>query len=163
MGRGRTPPSHGSTLRRAGREDAVAIADLIRSSKGAAMPWLAVPHTLHEDRHWVATVLLPEHDVWLATAADRVAGVLALTPGRVEQLYVATGSQGSGIGRLLLDHAKRLHPEGLDLWVFQRNARARRFYEAAGFVLVERTDGMTTEEREPDARYAWTPPRTPHP
>jgi hypothetical protein len=41
--------------------------------------------------------------------------------------------------------------------VFQRNARARRFYERAGFVLAELTDGAGTEEREPDARYVWTP------
>jgi len=153
-------------LRQARPEDAVTIADLIRSSKGTAMPWLAVPHTAEEDRNWVATVLLPEHDVWLATADDgagngsggeRIAGILALTPGHLEQLYVATDQQGAGIGRLLVDHAKRLHPGGLELWVFQRNARARRFYESAGFVLAELTDGAATEEREPDARYVWAP------
>jgi putative acetyltransferase len=165
-------------LRRARPEDAVAIADLMRSSKSIAMPWLAVPHTAEEDRNWVASVLLPEQDVWLAIPADGhgengipadgnaetnedpgngIAGVLALTPGHLEQLYIATDRQGAGIGRLLVDHAKRLHPGGLELWVFQRNARARRFYEAAGFVLAELTDGATTDEREPDARYVWRP------
>jgi GNAT superfamily N-acetyltransferase len=154
------------TLRSARPEDADAIADLMRSSKAAAMPWLAVPHTAEEDRNWVATVLLPEQDVWLATVddgagngspAERIAGVLALTPGHLEQLYVATDRQGAGVGRLLVDHGKRLHPAGLELWVFQRNARARRFYENAGFVLAELTDGAATEEREPDARYVWKP------
>ena len=149
--------SGGSRLRRALPEDAVAIADLMRSSKAVAMPWLRVPHTAEEDRNWVATVLLPEHDVWLATDEDAITGVVALTPGHLEQLYVATDRQGAGVGRLLLDHAKRLHPGGLELWVFQRNARARRFYENAGFVLAEVTDGETTEEREPDARYVWRP------
>jgi len=38
---------------------------------------------------------------------------------------------------------------------FQRNARARRFYEARGFRLIEETDGARNEEREPDARYLW--------
>jgi GNAT superfamily N-acetyltransferase len=157
-------------LRRARADDAHAIADLMRSSKAAAMPWLAVPHTAEEDRGWVANVLLPEQDVWLATtadattadpaAADRIAGVLALTPGHLEQLYVATDLQGAGVGRLLLDHAKLLHPGGLQLWAFQRNARARRFHESAGFVLAELTDGATTEEREPDARYVWAPGAT---
>jgi GNAT superfamily N-acetyltransferase len=158
------------TLRRARPEDATAIADLIRSAKGAAMPWLHVPHTAEEDRNWVATVLLPQQDVWLATNVDPtngdattattthpIVGVLALTPGHLEQLYIATDHQGAGVGRLLVDHAKRLHPGGLELWVFQRNARARRFYESAGFVLAELTDGATIEEREPDARYVWTP------
>ncbi|WP_205781322.1 GNAT family N-acetyltransferase [Planctomonas deserti] len=152
-----TPRAGDLALRRALPADARAIADLIRSAKATAMPWLAVPHTAEEDRNWVATVLLPEQDVWLATRGDVLAGVAALTPGHLEQLYVATEHQGAGVGRLLLDHAKRLHPGGLQLWVFQRNARARRFYETAGFVLAEVTDGAATEEREPDARYEWTP------
>jgi hypothetical protein len=41
--------------------------------------------------------------------------------------------------------------------VFQRNIRARRFYESRGFHLVEETDGAANEEREPDARYRWAP------
>jgi len=43
----------------------------------------------------------------------------------------------------------------LELWVFQRNERARAFYRRHGFVLVEETDGAGNEERTPDARYAW--------
>jgi hypothetical protein len=44
----------------------------------------------------------------------------------------------------------------LQLWTFQRNTRARRLYEARGFVLVEETDDASNEENEPDARYLWT-------
>ena len=43
----------------------------------------------------------------------------------------------------------------LQLWTFQRNLSARRFYEARGFALVEQTDGARNEEKEPDARYLW--------
>ncbi len=43
----------------------------------------------------------------------------------------------------------------MQLWTFQRNARARRFYEARGFVPVEATDGSRNEEKEPDVRYLW--------
>ena len=38
-----------------------------------------------------------------------------------------------------------------------RATRARRFYEAAGFVLVEQSEGSGNEEQEPDCTYAWTP------
>jgi RimJ/RimL family protein N-acetyltransferase len=44
-------------------------------------------------------------------------------------------------------------PAGLSLYVFTRNERARRCYEAAGFVLVEQGDG--NQEREPDCTYRW--------
>ncbi len=43
----------------------------------------------------------------------------------------------------------------LQLWTFQKNTSARRFYEARGFVVIEETDGSTNEEREPDVLYRW--------
>ncbi|MDP9464580.1 MAG: GNAT family N-acetyltransferase, partial [Actinomycetota bacterium] len=45
-------------------------------------------------------------------------------------------------------------PEGLQLWTFESNDRARRFYERHGFTAVEFTDGAGNEERWPDVRYA---------
>ena len=41
----------------------------------------------------------------------------------------------------------------VNLWTFQRNTGARRFYERNGFIAVELTDGASNEEREPDVRY----------
>ena len=140
-------------LRPARSTDADAIAVLIRTSKAAAMPWLRVPHTLDEDREWVAGVLLPDHTVVVAEVGSGLVGVCATSPGWLNHLYVAPGSQGRGIGRALLEQARRDRPEGLQLWAFTRNAAARRFYERAGFVLVESTDGAGNEEQEPDVRY----------
>ena len=45
--------------------------------------------------------------------------------------------QRRGVGDAMLAHAKRLRPTGLRLWAFQRNAPARSFYEARGFVAKE--------------------------
>jgi putative acetyltransferase len=63
-------------------------------------------------------------------------------------------AQGRSVGTTLLNHAKSLHPR-LHLWTFQRNDRARRFYEERGFVLVRQTDGSGNDEKEPDALYLW--------
>jgi len=41
------------------------------------------------------------------------------------------------------------------LHVFTRNVRARRFYQAAGFILTDTSDGSRNEEREPDCTYTW--------
>jgi hypothetical protein len=46
----------------------------------------------------------------------------------------------------------------LALYVFQRNVRARRFYEAQEFSLCTLGTGATNEEREPDAYYEWHRP-----
>lgn len=58
------------------------------------------------------------------------------------------------MGRLLLERARR-DVDTLELWAFQRNEGACRFYEAHGFVAVRFTDGADNEEREPDVRFVW--------
>ncbi|GAB3520788.1 GNAT family N-acetyltransferase [Arthrobacter monumenti] len=150
-------PSARVKLRRAVDSDAGAIGALIRFSKSEAMPWLYVPHTAREDSWWVANVLLPGSSVWTAVVDNELLGVLALRPGWVDQLYVLPSGQRTGIGRLLLQQAKDLNPEGLQLWTFQRNTNARGFYEHAGFTIRKMTDGAGNEEREPDVLYAWLP------
>lgn len=62
-----------------------------------------------------------------------------------------------GVGAALLTVAKERRPRGVQLWVFQRNVGARRFYERHGFTLVRLTDGQDNEERVPDALYEWQP------
>jgi GNAT superfamily N-acetyltransferase len=84
-----------------------------------------------------------------------LSGIIAFRDGWIEQLYVRPAAQGRGIGTELLDIAKGAS-ERLELWTFQRNAPARRFYEARGFMLAEETDGTRNEEKEPDVRYVWT-------
>ncbi len=86
-----------------------------------------------------------------------VIGFLALRAGWIDQLYVAPGQQGRGIGSRLIALAKAASPV-LQLWTFQRNAGARRFYEHHGFVAVETRDGSDNEEQEPDIRYRWEAP-----
>ena len=49
-----------------------------------------------------------------------------------------------------------LKDTGLQLWTFQVNEAARRFYERQGFVAAESTDGSGNEERSPDVRYTWS-------
>jgi ribosomal protein S18 acetylase RimI-like enzyme len=66
------------------------------------------------------------------------------------------GWTGLGIGSHLVNLAKWRCPRRLDLWVFQSNTRARKFYEMHGFSLEETTEG-DNEEGAPDAHYAWVP------
>jgi hypothetical protein len=48
-----------------------------------------------------------------------------------------------------------MSPRRLQLFTFQRNERARAFYEARGFVAIGASDGSGNEEGEPDLLYEW--------
>jgi GNAT superfamily N-acetyltransferase len=144
-------------IRPATAEDAVEIAELYLRSRRASFP--AIPASVHPDddvRTYFATVVLPTCATWVADEDGTLLGILVLKGSWVDHLYVDAGRTGQGTGTRLLEHAKQQRPDGLDLWAFQANTGARRFYERHGFVAVEETDG-DNEEGEPDVRYRWTP------
>ena len=141
-------------IRPAEERDADAIAAVHRTSMREALPYLPDLHTADEERAWVANILLPQQEVWVAAAGGRVVGFAALDGDMLAQLYILPGEQGRGIGSALLAKAMARRPAGMRLYAFQRNTRARGFYERRGFVAVRRTDGRGNEERAPDVLYA---------
>ena len=143
------------SLRRATAEDAAAVAEVFLDSFHATYEF-PLAHTDDEVRGWIRDRLLPDHEVWVAVDGGALVALLALAPGWLEQLYVAPNRLGEGIGASLMAIAKERQPNGLQLWTFQVNARARRFYESHGFVAVEET-ADSNQERQPDVRYEWKP------
>ncbi len=143
-------------LRAATLSDADAVADVFLSAR-AGMTYLPTLHTDDEIRQFVRRSLLAASEVWVAEEDGRILGFAALSDDMLEHLYVHPDVQRRGVGSALLGRAKERRPEGLSLWVFQRNDGARRFYERHSFRLVELTDGSANEELEPDARFEWPP------
>jgi GNAT superfamily N-acetyltransferase len=139
------------------RSDMDAVAVVHRTSFDDRLPWLAGLHTPEEDRAYFRSVVFDECEVWGTLDGPALTGFIAFREGWIDQLYVLPAHQGRGLGRALLEIASERYPE-LNLWTFQRNAIARRFYERQGFVAVELTDGARNEEREPDIRYIWRRP-----
>jgi ribosomal protein S18 acetylase RimI-like enzyme len=144
-------------IRRAGPDDAAAIAALFRRSFGT-LRFLPTLHTPEEDRAFFRRAAV-EHEVWVFEEDGRILGFAALSPDMLEHLYVEPEANGRGIGTALLSCVKERRPEGFTFWVFQRNDRARRFYERHGCRVVRLTDGAGNEENEPDALYEWRPVR----
>jgi GNAT superfamily N-acetyltransferase len=141
-------------IRRGTQEDAAAIGAVYVRARDQ-MPYL--PRFPDSDRASVGSWIVRDNEVWLAEAAGAVVGFAGIEVSWLNHLYVDPARQGEGFGSGLLEQAKALQPSGLQLWVFQRNEGARRFYERNGFRLVELTDGAGNMEREPDARYEWVP------
>lgn len=73
--------------------------------------------------------------------------------GWIDQLYLAPGYVGRGIGAELLNYALSLLPRPVRLWTFQENDRAIRFYEHYGFKAISYTNGEDNEEKCPDILY----------
>jgi GNAT superfamily N-acetyltransferase len=144
-------------IRVAHPDDAVAMAQAHIDARRVAMPWLPVIHSFEETVRLFGDFVIPNQIVFVAKLDEGVVGFIAIEGEWVEHLYVAPGHQGIGIGDALLHKAKELRPEGLMLWTFEGNHRARAFYERRGFVAIEFTDGSRNEERTPDVRYQWNP------
>ena len=139
-------------IRRATPADAGAVGRVFVAARDE-MPYL--PRIPDEDRRRLGALFVERHRLWVWEDDGEVIGFVGVDDGEVSHLYVAPSAQSGGIGTALLEHAKIVSPERLELWVFQKNVGARRFYERHGFELVRLTDGADTMEREPDALYAW--------
>lgn len=138
--------------------DADRLGDIWMAGFAVGVPGVTPAHTAEEIREYMGCVLPTRAEVWVAAGeADEAVAFAALRDDWLDQLYVEPGWMGRGIGHELLALAQRERPGGLQLWAFEVNRRARRFYEAHGFVAVERTDGSGNEERAPDVRYEWRP------
>jgi len=147
--------SRSDHLRRAAVEESDAIADLWLRSRKASFP--ANPAPVHDDedvRNHFSTVVLAEMEVWVIERVGfGIVALMALSEGWIEHLHVDPALIGHGLGSRLVEVAKERSAQ-LDLWTFQSNHGARRFYERHGFTAVAMTDG-DNEEGAPDVRYHW--------
>jgi ribosomal protein S18 acetylase RimI-like enzyme len=145
------------TLRKASLADANAVARVLIESRLAFLPYAASPHTADETRTWVAQHLLIECSVVLAELAGEVVGVIATSQGEdcawIEQLYVLPGHNSRGIGSRLMADAQAQLKRPIQLYTFQANAAARRFYERQGYRATVFSDGADNEEHCPDVLY----------
>ena len=143
-------------LRLARPEDAAAIAVVHRLAMRISLPFLPELHTAEEDLAFVRDRLSATNTVWVAEVEGEVAGYIAFHEGWIDHLFIHPDHQGAGLGPALLDKALEDGGER-KLWTFQKNARARAFYEARGFVVEMFTDGAGNEEKEPDVLYVRRP------
>jgi GNAT superfamily N-acetyltransferase len=142
-------------LRRLELADMDAAAGVHRIAFDHALPTLAGLHTPEEDRWFFRERVFAACELWGAFEGTDMTGMIAFRKDWIDQLYVLPRAQGKGAGSALLGRAKDAF-DRLQLFTFQRNLPARRFYEARGFALVGESDGSGNEEREPDALYLWT-------
>ncbi|MEX1233994.1 MAG: GNAT family N-acetyltransferase [Roseovarius sp.] len=116
-------------------------------------PWLPQVRPYRTDLRVMAQIT---RRGWVRVVRDArgPAAFIARDDTRVHALYVHPRAQGRGLGRALLDDAKRAAPR-LELWVAEANETARAFYAAQGFAEARRSDGTGNDERLPDIHMLW--------
>ena len=118
-----------------------------------ATDWMPKLHTPAQDL-WFCGHLIETTQVFVIRMPE-VRGFLARQGDEVPALYLAHDARGQGLGKALLDRAKQ-DRDRLELWTFQANPRAIRFYQREGFVEDHRTTGAGNDESLPDMRLIWT-------
>lgn len=118
------------------------VSDLVAEQDGAVVGWACVG---------------PARDPDIAPGPEELPAPWP-TAGELLALYVTPGLIGTGVGRALMAAgAARARASGyraLYLWVVRGNARARRFYERAGFVPDGAQEAYEVGGRSvPELRY----------
>lgn len=116
--------------------------------------WMPRVHTRAQDLGFAGT-MIERHWCTVAEKEARVVGFLSREGTTIHALYVHRDWRGQTIGRHLLNAAKT-QSATLNLWTFQKNAKAQKFYLREGFHEVRRTDGAGNDEGLPDIEYCWT-------
>lgn len=120
-----------------------------------ARAWKPRLHSAAQDISHAGT-LIDRGWVTVAELERAPAGFLARQGTAIHALFVAGRAQRQGLGAALLSDAKA-RAERLELWTFQHNLGAQRFYQRHGFDEIARTQG-DNEEGLPDIRYLWRRP-----
>ncbi len=93
--------------------------------------------------------------VYVEKSVREAEGFIAFSNGYLDCLYLTPEARNHGFGKRLLDRAKAESPEGLSLWVLEKNEAALRFYSREGFKETARGDGSDNEENLPDVCMEW--------
>lgn len=84
-------------------------------------------------------IYLPAVELWVAVdAEDCPLGFVGLNENHVEMLFIEPGLRGKGIGRTLLDHARRSRSQ-MSVDVNEQNPDAVGFYLHYGFIQTGRS------------------------
>ena len=140
---------------RAARSQDMAVCAAIVNDWIDQTGWMPRVHT-HGDvvKHYEDDEKIKRNTI-VAVDGARVRGFVTLTrDGFITALHVEEASRNQGIGALLLQRVKRELSPQINLYIFQANEKAQRFFARHGFAEINRTTG-DNEEDLPDTLMEW--------
>lgn len=93
--------------------------------------------------------MLPQAEIYVYENDDtgQIDGFVGLTDSYIAGIFVTESAQSKGVGKLLLDHAKKVRTT-ISLSVYQKNIRAIHFYQREQFVIESENIDEGTNEKE---------------
>jgi len=140
-------------------EDFDAVTILWRISREKSLPEFQREkgHFFYEDRDYFRDHVLTKNQVWVVESENYPVAFMAMNKDFIDHLYIHPDYQRRGIGKALLDFARKRSPEHIWLYTLQVNVNACAFYEKNGFV-AEKFGVSPPPENEPDVEYHWRSP-----
>lgn len=142
------------SIRKMTEKDAAEVASFYEDIRRDTVP---IIHTPDAVANWLIEHRISRGSSYIAETQGQIVGWVDVIENDLDQLYCRRGSTGKGIGLQLLNFAKQVSPNGLELFTFQVNQGARKFYAREGFVEVSYGDGTNNEEGHPDVKMIWMP------
>ena len=115
--------------------------------------WLATNVQTHDfiaETYWDSQFenvkkAIPTSEVYVCEKSNKIVGFIGLSENYIAGIFIASEFQSHGIGKKLLDYAKKLKPE-LYLHVYQKNIKAVKFYQRENFAIESETVNSTGEK-----------------
>jgi GNAT superfamily N-acetyltransferase len=107
---------------------------------------------------WISALINPDGETYIAFEDDEAVGVVSVSHGVLQTLYVMPEFWNRGIGSTLhdlaLDRLRETSVQEARLWTLTENHRARAFYEKRGWSLTGRTRVVPHAPHPIDVEYA---------
>lgn len=116
-------------------------------------------HSFIPKEYWIGNYamvknVLPQAEIYVYEddTTKQIDGFIGLSKNHVEGLFVREGAQSHGIGKQLLEYAKHGRT-AMSLCVYQKNARAIRFYRREQFMI--RSEDMDDDTNQKEYCMVW--------
>ncbi|MDF2613610.1 MAG: GCN5-related N-acetyltransferase [Clostridia bacterium] len=111
-------------------------------------------HAFIPEEYWLRSYnrvkekYIPMADTYVYAEENEIKGFISILDQEyIGALFVDISSQGQGIGRRLIEHAKEAYGS-LSLAVYKKNEKAVSFYELVGFQI--KCEQLNEETNEPE-------------
>lgn len=131
-------------IRKLQKADVERVADIWLDTNEKAHNFISSQYW--KDNFEAVKAMFLQAEVYVYEEGNKIQGFLGLNDDYIEGIFVWSEAQSGGIGKQLLDFVKGMKKQ-LSLSVYQKNARAVKFYQRENFeIQCEGTDENTGEK-----------------